>query len=363
MISFPSIGQFRQTIKSVIHRSTYVGKNEAGEAVYDHSKDAPRLNFLGTPKIHGRNSGIIYCPASGEITFQSRERELSLESDNAGFMLFMSGKLDVLSGIFRDILDVVHLLGQLSRMGGENPSTRGLEKIVMFGEWCGGSIQKGVAISGLPKMFVVFAVRLIYSGDIKVWFNLPTLGFLPSHNNDQIFSILQFGSYAMEIDFAHPELAQNKLVELTQGVEKECPVGKFFGKLGVGEGVVWRCVDKGWEDSDFWFKVKGEEHSVSKVKTLAPVDVEQVNNINSFVVMAVTENRLVQMLGVLVNEKLKPFEMSSLGDFIRLVYSDVIKEESDTIVGSQLDPKKLGGPIAGVCRKWFIGRLNSRAVA
>jgi hypothetical protein len=37
-----------------------------------------------------------------------------------------------------------------------------------------------------------------------------------------------------------------------------------------------------------------------------------------------------------------------------------MKEESDTIVANQIDPKKLGDPIANKARKWFVEKLNSQ---
>jgi len=36
-----------------------------------------------------------------------------------------------------------------------------------------------------------------------------------------------------------------------------------------------------------------------------------------------------------------------------------MKEEMDIIVENQFEPKKLGGPIATVARRWFIDRLNA----
>ena len=55
--------------------------------------------------------------------------------------------------------------------------------------------------------------------------------------------------------------------------------------------------------------------------------------------------------------------MSSVGDFIRWVYNDVLKEESDTIMANGIEPKKLGGPIALAARRWFIDKLNSEVMA
>jgi len=42
--------------------------------------------------------------------------------------------------------------------------------------------------------------------------------------------------------------------------------------------------------------------------------------------------------------------------------SIVIKEESDTILASQFDVKKLGGPIALVAKRWFVEQLNAAAM-
>ncbi len=66
-----------------------------------------------------------------------------------------------------------------------------------------------------------------------------------------------------------------------------------------------------------------------------------------------------QGLDNLVREQLKPFEMQSLGEFIRWVYNDIIKEEVDTIVANGFDPKKLGGPVANKARLWYINKFNA----
>lgn len=126
-----------------------------------------------------------------------------------------------------------------------------------------------------------------------------------------------------------------------------------------GEGIVWTCVSDGWNDSGTWFKTKGEKHSVSKVRTLVAVDVEAVANLKAFVDSVVTEARLEQGLDNLVREQLKPVEMTSMGDFLRWVYNDIVKEEKDTLIASQIDIKKLGAAVANIARPWFIKRVNS----
>jgi hypothetical protein len=127
----------------------------------------------------------------------------------------------------------------------------------------------------------------------------------------------------------------------------------------IGEGLVWAPV-KNMNDSGFWFKTKGELHSASKVKTTSIVDVAALESINSYVEMFVTENRLEQMLDVMMREKLLPLEMTSMGDFIRMVYADCIKESQDEIVKNQIDMKKLGSPIANTARRWYINKYNTK---
>lgn len=339
-IAFPSINQFRNVVSHVKRKASFVGLDEAGEAILDHTKKAPTLSFYGTVKLHGTNAAVVFSKTG--IAYQSRERVLTLEQDNAGFMAHMEQHYVALCTLEQKLVEA-------AKLESNEDST-----IAVYGEWCGGGIQKGVAITGLPKMFVVFAVKIN-----DEWFNeaLPDI----EDKEASIYSIFQFPKWFMTIDFEHPEAKQNLLGELTQAVEDECPVGKHFGSTGVGEGIVWRCLDD--PSPDLWFKVKGEKHSASKVKTLAAVDTEAVANLQAFVDQVVTEARLEQGLQNLVNEQRLPFEMPSLGNFIRWVHADVIKEEADTMAANEIDPKKIGGLIARVAKRWYINRLDQELKA
>lgn len=354
MRKFPSIDQLRNAIRNVNRRSTYVGRDEAGEPIFDQSRAKPVLTYRGTVKLHGTNAGIVFKDSDKSIQYQSRERVLTLEQDNAGFALYMMGREDVLRGMFRNILDA-------------NPEAK---EIAIYGEWCGQGIQKGVAISEVPKMFVIFGVKLFTEVEVQTddeadpnavevgrWIDFAGISALA----ERIFNILDFPTWEIEIDFARPEFAQARLSELTEAVEAECPVGKAFGVSGVGEGIVWTPIDPTYRTSQNWFKVKGEKHSVTKVRTLAAVDVEAAQSIYEFVDRTITDERLEQGVYNLVNEQQKPLEMTSMGDFLRWVFNDVMKEERDTIVASGIDPKKLGGPIANRARPWYVSKVNATA--
>lgn len=345
MLPFPSIKQFRNVVAHVRRNASFMGLDDAGEPIYNRAAKFPRLTFVGTVKLHGTNAAVVFDQRG--ITFQSRERELTLTSDNAGFYAHMKQPKQVLA-LYNLWTTIAKEAGLGIRDTYDNTS------IAIYGEWCGGNIQKGIAISGLPKMFVIFAVTV----------NGEWMADLPPRLHDKaasIYSIDQFAKWFMFIDFEQPEQSENQLAALTEAVEASCPAGEYFGQLGIGEGIVWRCM----EDSspDLWFKVKGEKHSASKVKTLALTDVEAVESIRAFVAQTVTEARLEQGLHNLVNEQGKPFAMTSIGDFLRWVHGDVMKEEGDTLEASGLEPKKLGGPIAQVAKRWYIDRLNAEVMA
>lgn len=319
MIKYPSIEQFRNIIRELRFNHDYKGKDELDQPIYQHTEPYPTLVFNGTVKLHGTNASIVKY--KDRIEFQSRENVLSLQKDNAQFMLNMSNKnLDFL---FEGIEFEDH--------------------IAVFGEWCGQGIQKGVAVSQLPRMFVIFGCNVD-----GVW-----IDFDRHDNEQQIYNIKQFPQYQVEVDFNNPELIQNKLVELTLEVENECPVGKHFGISDVGEGIVFTAFHN---DKRYCFKSKGEKHSASNIKTIASVDVDQINSINEFVDYVLADSRLNQGLDKLKEMGLE-ISQKSTGDYLRWIVNDVIKEEQDTIVQNQLDVKKLTSAISNKARLWYFNNL------
>lgn len=320
MKKYPSIEQFRNVIRRVKELHDYKGKDENGNNIYQHTENYPILKFEGTVKLHGTNAGIVKY--KDRFEFQSRERVLSLNQDNAGFMTYMiDKKLDNLFSRFKFN-----------------------ESVAIYGEWCGGNIQKGVALNGLPKMFVIFGVKVD-----DEWVDLPTNLHL---NEISIYNILQFKTFEIEIDFNKPEEVQNTLIDLTIEVENICPVGKYFRKEGIGEGIVFTCKS----NQDLKFKSKGEKHSSSKVKVLNSVDTEELKSINEFVDYAVTENRLNQGLQYFKENGIE-IDSKNTGQFLAWIVKDVLKEESDTLASTNLSDKKIKNAIVNRSRVWFLNAL------
>lgn len=139
---------------------------------------------------------------------------------------------------------------------------------------------------------------------------------------------------------------------MTIAVEECCPVGKFFGKEGVGEGIVFTAEI----DQDLKFKSKGEKHSVTKVKKLNPIDAEVMNSINEFVDSVITENRLEQGVTFFKENNIE-VDSKNTGQFLSWVVRDVLKEENDTIVNNNLDEKKVKNAIVTKSRTWFLNKI------
>lgn len=333
--SFPSIDQFRQVIRMVRDRAAY------------HGIPDPTLHFTGSVKLHGTNAGVVREIATGETWAQSREHVITIEKDNAGFARYVQDSAADIDFMFDNAMAY----------------TEHATHIAIYGEWCGQGIQRGVAISQLPKRFVIFGVRMIAdTGEgepIRKWLTKQQVVEIASGG---IASIYEFPTFDVTIDFARPELAQNELIRITNEVEARCPYAARFGVDGIGEGVVWMPADDAeWVNlNDLIFKVKGEKHSDSKVKTVAEVDVQKVANMHAFAECVVTNHRMEKMIDKLKEAGL-PVEITSIGAFLKHACGDVMKEESDRLTASGLEWKEVAGTVNKAAKQWFMKRLDEQA--
>ena len=333
-VTYPSTAQFRSVVKQVRDIAGWNGV------------PLPKLKFTGTVKLHGTNAAVV--GDGTEVWHQSRERVITPVSDNAGFSQYAT--------FHADFFKEMHVRAR-TELGLDGTDT----KIAIYGEWCGGNIQAGVGINGIDKIFVVFAIAF-GEPDHRTWATkkqrVAIVG--PDATEHKVYLSHDFGEYEMVIDFVNPEASQNALVEITTQVEQACPAAKFFGKEGIGEGVVWVVeVDSTLPlFVNLFFKVKGEKHSASKVKKLAEVDPVKVANVIEFVETTCTVNRMQQMRDKLVEMELDPNDVKNTGVFLKYIGSDIIKEESDTLEASGLTSKDVGGKIAQKAREWFMSKIG-----
>lgn len=221
LIKFPSIEQFRTVVTNINRQFNFVGLDENGEAIYDQTLPKPTLTFKGTVKLHGTNAGVCYNSLDG-LWAQSRENIITPTSDNAGFAFFVESNKTEFIGLMEEISDAEEL--DLSK-----------NTISIYGEWCGGNIQKGVGITKLEKSFFIFGVKISPIVDINdadavkanpaYWVDYTYL----KANENRIYNINDYETYSIDIDFNMPQLKQNELSDITIKVEEECPVAKAFG--------------------------------------------------------------------------------------------------------------------------------------
>lgn len=338
----PSIEQFRNIVANINRTYSFVGLSEKEEAIYDHTLPKPILKFVGTVKLHGTCSSVCFNNEGG-FWAQSKENIITIQNDNAAFCFYAESNKETFLGLINQVKEKENI--------DLNTNT-----ISIFGEWAGKSIQKGVGITNLEKSFFIFGVKISPIVDVT---DAEAVKKNPAYWVDctylrcpekRIYNVNDYKTWKIEIDFNMPQLKQNELAEITAGVETECPIAKEFGFSGIGEGVVYTA---NYKETTYRFKVKGERHSISRVKTLASVDVEKLNSIKEFIDYAVTENRFNQaMEKTFLNGE--PADIKKLGDLIRWVISDVIKEEMDTMAKNKIEPKEINKYISAKVREMFF---------
>jgi len=346
-ISFPSIEQFRNIVATVNRQSTFVGLDENGDAIFDNTKTKPTLTFKGTVKLHGTNAGVCYNQNDG-IWVQSRTNIITPEQDNAGFAFFVESNKEVFANIF-------DMIASQNNIG---PN----DTISIFFEWAGLGIQKNVAISNIKKTAFIIGVKItphvIDETELKskpaYWVDFSYLR-APQHD---IYNILDFPTYDIEIDFNNPDLSVNQILNLTLQIEENCPVANYFGFNGIGEGLVFSCEYNGVV---LRFKSKGDKHAgKSKVKTLKPVDDVKIAKLNDLADKITPEWRLDQMLTTtfdLLNNG--DLDIKRLGEFIKNVNNDILKEEIDVIADTGFEFKDVVKFVSEISKNYFLNRYNN----
>lgn len=331
---FESIEQFRSLIKEVQYLATWTGIDAEGNDIYDGTVSKPTLTFTGTVKIHGTNSAIAFNPAEG-YWYQSHGRIITPTDDNYGFARWASEE-SIIPSLFKTLLN------------DNNITLTGDDIVVVYGEWAGKGVLGGTGIAEFDKSFYVFGAKFLPTGsELKAqWLDFSGFRFKSAN----IYNMLDFPTFSVEINFNNPNAVLEQLVKLTEEVERECPVAKARGVEGIGEGIVWVSDFKG---KRLMFKTKGEKHSVSKVKSVTSVEPEKLASMTEFVEYAVTPNRLKQALSEVFGESGEP-DIKRLGDVIKWIQKDVMKEETDTLVASNLKWEDVAGRCAAKTRELFF---------
>lgn len=331
---YPSIPVFRVFLQNMIDRTQYIGRDENNDPLFDRSKELPTIKLTGAVKLHGSNASVVYTK-DGEYYSQSRDVVLDQKMNLDNFYQF---SLNVQN----------HITNAMKN------NIKDYDALVIFGEWCGKGVQRGMAVSNLEKMYVLFGIAYI-KNDEKIWLDNSLLS---QYVNEElrIFNIYDFQTYSVDLNLADPELSINELEKITQSVELECPVGKHFGVYGPGEGVVYFYDDK--YNGPMPVKLKGIKHSTARVKKIVEIDPVKVKSVNDFVEYAVTENRLNQGISYLKNNNIELTKINT-GIFVNWIKDDIVKEESDVLSKSNLTYGDVKFAAEKAAKLFYLGLFNA----
>lgn len=334
LIRFKSIPHFREVVENIISQSSFIGLDGDKNPIYDYSRPRPTLKFKGTVKLHGTNSAVCMC--GDEFWTQAKDDIITIQKDNYGFSFFANARKDSFVNLFNQIRTKYKISESSS--------------IALYGEFCGKTIQKEVAISKIEKSFFIMGIKIAEEGKDNVWLDFSGL----RDTENRIYNVLDYKTYEVDIDFNNLEESASKLEEIVLEVENECPIAKEFGFSGLGEGLVWRHELP--DNSQIWFKTKGDKHKVVKSKRVVEVDIEKLNTINEFIEYTCTKNRFEQGISVIFQSN--NLDIKKMGDLIRWVYNDIVKEEMDTLVRNNLEAKDIGKYVSTKCREYFFEIYN-----
>jgi hypothetical protein len=347
MIKFPSIMQFRNIVKTIQDKSCFVGLDEEGNAKFDYLKTKPTLTFQGTVKLHGTNAAVCFNTEDG-LWVQSRENIITAEKDNAACAF----NVETNKSSWLKIID------DLARTYAVDLSKN---TISIYFEWTGKGIQKGVGISELEKTAFIFSQFKVspYTEETAAYW-LPTCIQIGGEQvnvsdiDNRIYNVLDFKTYSVEIDFNQPEKVQNQIINMTLEVEDTCPVARELGVVGIGEGIVFECF---YEGERYIFKSKGEKHSKSRVKKLKPVDLEKLEKVDQCVEAICHDWRFEQGLTeVFGMDYENTLDRKKMGEYLKWVGQDTLKEESDLIVKWGFEPKEVMNKVNLKAKEYFLSK-------
>lgn len=343
LIKMPSIEQFRSAIHNLSHNVRYEGINDNGDNIYN-TNPLPILKVTGNVKIHGTNAALCYNINDG-LWFQSKKNIITSKKDNGGFAFWGENNLV-------KILELFDIIFEKYGLSINDTAT-------IYGEWAGRGIQGGVGISEVDKTFYIFGIKITPNDKEKPAYWVESNIFGPCiHKN--IYHINEFKIFELDVDFNNPSEANNKMFDMVMEVEKECPVAKYFGVSGIGEGIVFRTEFNG---ITYIWKAKGDKHAEKSKKKIA----KKVDNVRIQLLLDIAEEvcpswRLDQMYVEtfdIINGGYG--DIKKTGDYIRSVIADILKEDSDILIEYKIEPKELNKYISTITREYLMDRLNKES--
>jgi len=179
--------------------------------------------------------------------------------------------------------------------------------------------------------------------------------------------VLQWYKESFKIEFFKNDELEKQIELLNKEVnliDSNCPFcEEHFKVKGPGEGLVLYPLEFLNENGSidptnfslFVFKAKGTKHQVIQQKNSVQKLPEKAKDVENFVKMFVTENRLEQGL-----EKLGKLDKKLTKEFVEWVKKDVEKESKSELEVSGLEWNKVQNDVGKEAAKWFGNKFSKK---
>ena len=315
-------------------------------------EDATSIPLVGTVKLHGTHNDIV-IHANNTIQLQSRNvAVLSLKNDPFSFTKTMLPLRP----------EILQLKGRIhARFCERNPGVE-IEvqhPLIIAGEWIGPGVQKNCAVSELKeRIFVIISISINARWQ-------PDEDYADISNSKVgIYHVSRGGWYKRSIPLGtieEMEASLKTLQPLADQVEKECPFAKTFGKIGQGEGIVFKpTLGRLGEDARFWLKVKGPLATGGGPrvrKVLSGAEMEAAELAKTFAESVMTEPRLEQGWGYLKEMQIERSK-KNVGRFLKWLCGDIEVEERGEIKQLGVDMGLLRKEINNIGKVWYLRRVD-----
>ncbi len=353
MANMTSIGKFEDTVFDIKRETYYIRTEVDGTVITDETLPLPEIEFKSTVKLHGTFARVAYDGIFLKV--YSKGSKITPMKDNAGFAMFVQKNEDYFTEKLNDLFE-----NSIRRDGS-------IIEVSLMGEFAGPGIQKNTGINKLlKKSFFVFGVKYTsvnYDEDTTEgsWEKNPKEIIEKFTDPEKgIYNLFDFETKKFVIDFNDPKEAYNKINEYILKVDKECPVARELGYIGVGEGGVF----VGYNNNQrYIFKVKGESHSKG-TKEKQPKVKDPLEQVKQELAEKVTPvcrlNQGIQEVADLNNGG--RLEIKMMGNIIKWVLNDVIKEETQGFVEYDLEIKDIQKYISNITRDYIKAEILREAL-
>lgn len=346
-LGFGSTPTLLNLVKDIQHNTDSIGRlifanydpslgepptDEQKELLQSYKPQLPTLTFTGCEKLHGENMAVCY--SNNELWVQGRNQVRTLLGDQNGMAAFVDNIKSTWLQIFdtltnRDFIDTT------------------THTIVLDCEWAGGNVQKGnAACSGTDKAAYLFAYYRVVSNEDDTETLYPTKDI--AYTQHGIYNMEAFGTYNITLDFNKLTECDTVLNNLVSQIEDNSPIAKHFGKPdNVGEGVYLYCLAT-TDHPTYRLKTKGLKHGGKPKTTRDPIDNVLAAKLQKLAEEVVPVWRITQAI-----TEVNATEMKHIGQIMKWVNEDIIKEEMPKLHAAEVEPKQLGRYVSSIIKDYY----------